>query len=96
MKIWFRIAICPSVIFFPDIFATITLIHEQIIAMTGCYVGGAFNFNAMRKGKCTSWQQIIFLEKTLQKEMGLQEGKQEAEVVPLIQTNQMSISIHVQ
>ena len=42
IKIWFRIAICPSVIFFPDIFATITLIHKQIIAMVGYYACGAF------------------------------------------------------
>ena len=37
IKIWFRIVICPAVIFFPDIFATITLIHKQIIAMAGYY-----------------------------------------------------------
>ena len=30
--------------FFPDIFATITLIHKQIIAMTGYYACGAFIF----------------------------------------------------
>ena len=44
IKIWFRIVICPSVIFFPDIFATITLIHKQIIAMAGYYACGAFIF----------------------------------------------------
>ena len=37
IKIWFRIFICPSVIFFPDIFATITLIHKQIIAVARYY-----------------------------------------------------------
>ena len=42
IKIWFRIVICPSVIFFPDIFAMITLIHKQIIAMAGYYACGAF------------------------------------------------------
>ena len=42
IKIWFRIVICLSVIFFPDIFATITLIHKQIIAMAGYYACGAF------------------------------------------------------
>ena len=42
IKIWFRIVICPSVIFFSDIFATITLIHKQIIAMAGYYACGAF------------------------------------------------------
>ena len=42
IKIWFRIVICPSVIFFPDIFATVTLIHKQIIAMAGYYACGAF------------------------------------------------------
>ena len=37
IKKWFRIVIIPSIIFFPDIFATITLIHKQIhvIAMRG-------------------------------------------------------------
>ena len=40
MKIWFRIVICPSVIFFPDIFAMITLIHKQILAMGGGWGGG--------------------------------------------------------
>ena len=35
IKIWFRIVICPSVIFFLDIFATITSIHKQIIAVAG-------------------------------------------------------------
>ena len=44
IKIWFRIVICPSVIFFPDIVATITLIHKQIIAMVGYYACGAFIF----------------------------------------------------
>ena len=42
IKIWFRIVICPSVIFFHDIFATITLIHKQIIAMAGFHACGAF------------------------------------------------------
>ena len=42
MKIWFRIVIYPSIIFFPDIFTTITLIHKQIIAMAGYYACGAF------------------------------------------------------
>ena len=42
IKIWLWIVICPSVIFFPDIFATITLIHKQIIAMAGYYACGAF------------------------------------------------------
>ena len=42
MKIWFRIVICPSIIFFPEIFATITLIHKQIIAMAEYYACGAF------------------------------------------------------
>ena len=53
IKIWFRIVICPlilsrsglgllSVIFFPDIFAMITLIHKQIIVMAGYYACGAF------------------------------------------------------
>ena len=42
IKICFRIVICPSVIFFPDIFTTITLIHKQIIAMAGYYACGAF------------------------------------------------------
>ena len=42
IKIWFRIVICPSVIFFPDIFATVTLIRKQIIAMAGYYACGAF------------------------------------------------------
>ena len=42
IKIWFRIIICPSIIFFPDIFPTITLIHKQIIAMAGYYACGAF------------------------------------------------------
>ena len=36
------IVICPSIIFFPDIFATITLIHKQIIAMAGYYACSAF------------------------------------------------------
>ena len=40
--VWFRIVICPFVIFFPDIFATITLIHKQIIAVAGYYACGAF------------------------------------------------------
>ena len=44
IKIWFRIVICPSVIFFPDIFTTITLIHKQIIAVAGYYACGAFIF----------------------------------------------------
>ena len=44
IKIWFRIVICPSIIIFPDIFATITLIHKQIIAMVGYYACGAFIF----------------------------------------------------
>ena len=44
MKIWFRIVICPSVIFFPDIFATIPLIHKQIIAVAGYYACGVFFF----------------------------------------------------
>ena len=44
IKIWFRIVICPSVIFFPDIFAMITLTHKQIIAMAGYYACGAFIF----------------------------------------------------
>ena len=39
------IVICPSIIFFPDIFTTITLIHKQIIAMAGYYACGAFIFN---------------------------------------------------
>ena len=54
IKVWFGIVICPlilsrsglgllscpSIIFFPDIFATIILIHKQIIAtcMAGYYV----------------------------------------------------------
>ena len=42
IKIWFRIVICPSVIFFPDIFTMITLIHKQVIAMMGNYAYGAF------------------------------------------------------
>ena len=42
IKIWFRIFICPSVIFFPDIFATITSIYKQILAMAGYYACGAF------------------------------------------------------
>ena len=42
IKIWFRIVICPSVIFFLDIFATITLLHKQILAMAGYYACGAF------------------------------------------------------
>ena len=33
IKIWFRIVICPSVIFFPDIFVMISFIQKQIIAM---------------------------------------------------------------
>ena len=31
-----------SVIFFPDIFATVTLIHKQIIAVAGYYACSAF------------------------------------------------------
>ena len=42
INIWFRIIICPSVIFFPDIFALITLIHKQIIAVAGYYACDAF------------------------------------------------------
>ena len=42
IKIWFRIVICPSVIFFPDIFATMFVIHKQIIAVAGYYACGAF------------------------------------------------------
>ena len=42
IKIWFRIVICPFIIFFPDIFAVITLIHKQIIAMAGYYACSAF------------------------------------------------------
>ena len=42
IKILFRIVICPAIIFFPDIFTTITLIHKQIIAMAGYYACGAF------------------------------------------------------
>ena len=42
IKIWFRIVICPSIIFFPDIFTMITLIHKQIIAMAGYYACDAF------------------------------------------------------
>ena len=42
IKIWLRIVICPSVIFFPDIFATITLFHKQIIAIAGYYACCAF------------------------------------------------------
>ena len=42
MKIWLRIVVCPSIIFFPDIFATITVSHKQIIAMAGYYACGAF------------------------------------------------------
>ena len=38
------IVICPSVILFPDIFATITLIHKQIIAVAG-YACGAFIYS---------------------------------------------------
>ena len=42
IKIWFRIVICPSIIFFPDIFAMITLIHKEIIAVTVYNACGAF------------------------------------------------------
>ena len=40
----FRIVVRPFIIFFPDIFATITLIHKQIIAMAGYYACGDFIF----------------------------------------------------
>ena len=36
------IIICPSIIFFPDIFSMITLIHKQIIAVAGYYACSAF------------------------------------------------------
>ena len=42
IKIWFTIVICPSAINFPDIFARITLLHKQIIAVAGYYACGAF------------------------------------------------------
>ena len=51
IKIWFRIVICPSVIFFPDIFAAITLIHKQIIAVAGYYACGAFIWQLHYNGK---------------------------------------------
>ena len=59
IKIWFRIVICPSVIFFPDIFATITLKHKQIIAMAGYYACGAFNVNkGFSQKSITEWQTV--------------------------------------
>ena len=42
IKILLRTVICPSIIFFPEVFATITLIHKQIIAVAGYYACGAF------------------------------------------------------
>ena len=57
IKIWFRIVICPLILsrsglgllsippsFSFQTFATITLIHKQIIAMAGYYACGAFIF----------------------------------------------------